>query len=127
MWTVLRFKISRLSKKIYNRDITMPVDPYFFLVADLLDEDFFEADFFEADFFEADFFEADFFEADFLEPDFFGTFAPDSLASESPIAIACLRLVTFLPLLPLFNVPSFFSCMAFSTLSPAFFEYFAIK
>jgi hypothetical protein len=29
-----------------------------------------------------------------------GTFAPFSLASDKPIAIACLRLVTFLPDLP---------------------------
>src|SRR5687767_2988617 len=57
---------------------------------------------------------------------FFGTFAPASLASDKPIAIACLRLVTFFPLRPLLSVPLFFSCMAFSTLSCAFFEYFAI-
>jgi len=37
-------------------------------------------------------------------------------ASERPIAIACLRLVTFLPDLPLFSVPSFRSCIAFFTL-----------
>src|SRR6266542_1595926 len=74
------------------------------------------------------YYEVDFFLDDFLpdEPVFFGTLAPDFLASERPIAIACLRLVTFLPLLPLFSFPLFFSCMAFSTLSPAFFEYFAI-
>src|SRR5678815_694081 len=56
----------------------------------------------------------------------FGTLAPACLASDKPIAIACLRLVTFFPLRPLFNVPCFLSCMAFSTFSPAFFEYFAI-
>ena len=38
-----------------------------------------------------------------LELFFFGTFSPLSLASDKPIAIACLRLVTFLPLRPLFN------------------------
>lgn len=37
-----------------------------------------------------------------------GTFSPASLASDNPIAIACLRLVTFLPLRPLFNWPRFF-------------------
>ena len=48
-----------------------------------------------------------------LEEDFFlGTFAPLLRASESPIAIACLRLVTFLPLRPLFSLPLFFSCIA---------------
>jgi hypothetical protein len=46
---------------------------------------------------------------------FFGTFAPARRASESPIAIACLRLVTFLPLPPLRSVPCFLSCMVFST------------
>ena len=39
---------------------------------------------------------------------FFGTLAPDFLASLNAIATACLRLVTFLPLLD-FSVPSFFS------------------
>jgi hypothetical protein len=39
---------------------------------------------------------------------FFGIFAPDFLASLRAIATACLRLVTFLPLLD-FSVPSFFS------------------
>jgi hypothetical protein len=62
----------------------------------------------------------------FLEPPFFGTFAPSFLASDKPIAIDFFRYVTFLPLRKLFNWPRFFSCMAFSTFSPAFFEYFAI-
>ena len=35
-----------------------------------------------------------------------GTFAPAFRASESPMAIACLRLVTFFPLRPLFSVPA---------------------
>jgi len=39
---------------------------------------------------------------------FFGTFAPSSLASERPIAIACFLLVTFLPERPLVSVPAFF-------------------
>src|SRR5262245_35468951 len=34
-----------------------------------------------------------------------GTFFPFFRASDSPIAIACLRLLTFLPLRPLFSVP----------------------
>jgi hypothetical protein len=55
-----------------------------------------------------------------------GTFSPRSLASESPIAMACLREVTFLPLRPLFNFPSCISCIVFSTLLPAPFEYLAI-
>lgn len=57
---------------------------------------------------------------------FRGTFAPSFLASESPMAIACFLLVTFFPLLPDFNLPSFCSCNAFFTFFRAFFEYFAI-
>jgi hypothetical protein len=91
-----------------------------------LEVDFFAVFFFAGDFFFAAFFFADFFEADFLLAAFFGTFAPSFLASERPIAIACFRLVTFLPLRPLFSDPSFFSCMARSTFLPAPFEYFAI-
>jgi hypothetical protein len=93
-----------------------------FLVAVfLLEDDFFEAVFFfVADFLlEVDFFEADFFDEDFLD----GTFSPRSLASDNPIAIACLRLVTFLPERPLFNVPCLRSCIAFSTLFCAPLEY----
>jgi hypothetical protein len=55
---------------------------------------------------------------------FFGTFAPAALASERPIAIACLRLVTFRPERPLFKVPALHSFIARSTLADAFFEYF---
>src|SRR6516164_1260147 len=36
---------------------------------------------------------------------FLGTFLPSRRASARPIAIACLRLVTFLPLRPLRSVP----------------------
>jgi hypothetical protein len=39
---------------------------------------------------------------------FFGTLAPAARASDNPIAIACLRLVTLRPERPLFNVPAFF-------------------
>src|ERR1700722_14001445 len=53
-----------------------------------------------------------------------GTFLPARRASERPIAIACLRLVTFLPELPLFSVPRLRSSMAFLTLAPAALLYF---
>lgn len=72
--------------------------------------------FFEELFFEEDFF----FEAAF----FFGTFAPSFRASERPIAIACFRLVTFLPLRPLFSVPLSFSRIARATFFCAFGLYF---
>jgi len=62
-----------------------------------------------------------FFDADF----FFGTLAPAFRASESPIAIACFLLVTFFPDRPLFSVPAFRSCIAFSTFLEAFLPYFA--
>jgi hypothetical protein len=55
---------------------------------------------------------------------FFGTFAPAARASERPIAIACLRLLTFRPERPLFNVPAFRFFIARPTLADAFFEYF---
>jgi hypothetical protein len=51
---------------------------------------------------------------------FLGTFAPDFRASESPIAIACLRLFTFLPLRPLFSLPRFIACISRFTDFPAF-------
>jgi hypothetical protein len=63
-----------------------------------------------------------FFEVFFLEV-FFGTFFPSALASERPIAIACLRLLTFLPDLPLFNVPVLRFFIARPTLADAFLEY----
>jgi hypothetical protein len=61
------------------------------------------------------------FREDFRE----GTFAPLSRASLSPMAIACLRLVTFRPEL-LFSVPFFFRRMADSTFFDADLPYFAI-
>jgi hypothetical protein len=61
-----------------------------------------------------------------LDAPFLGTFSPRSRASESPIAIACFRDLTFLPLRPLFNCPRFISCMDSSTFFPAPFEYLAI-
>src|SRR5271168_3302919 len=59
---------------------------------------------------------------------FFGTFAPFLRASESPIAIACLRLVTLPPLPPLpeRSVPRFSRCIALFTLLPAALPYLAI-
>jgi hypothetical protein len=49
---------------------------------------------------------------------------PSLRASESPMAIACFRLFTVLPLRPLFRVPSLRSCIAFSTFFEAPLEYF---
>jgi hypothetical protein len=95
-------------------------DAYFFF-DDFLVDDFFELVFLDEDFLEDDFFELDFFDDDFFD----GTLPPARRASESPMAMACLRLFTFLPELPLFSVPFFRSCIAFSTLSCAFFPYFA--
>jgi hypothetical protein len=51
------------------------------------------------------FLEAFFFEAFFLDA-FFGTFLPLARASDRPIAIACLRLLTLRPERPLFSVPA---------------------
>jgi hypothetical protein len=64
------------------------------------------------------FVEAFFFDA------FFGTFLPSALASDNPIAIACLRLFTFRPERPLFNVPALRFFITRSTSAEAFFEYF---
>ena len=59
-----------------------------------------------------------------LDQDFLaGTFLPSFRASESPMAIACLRLLTFLPLRPDFSLPRFISCISRSTLLPAEGEY----
>jgi hypothetical protein len=67
------------------------------------------------------FFDEDFFFEDF----FFGTLPPSFRASDSPIAIACFLLVTFLPE-PLFSVPFLRSCIAFSTFFCAFLPYLAM-
>jgi hypothetical protein len=53
-----------------------------------------------------------------------GTFAPDRRASDKPIAIACLRLVTFLPDRPLRNFPRLRSRITFATFFDAFLLYF---
>jgi hypothetical protein len=46
-----------------------------------------------------------------------------ALASDSPIAIACLRLLTLRPERPLFNVPALRFFIARLTSADAFFEY----
>src|SRR5205085_7834143 len=58
---------------------------------------------------------------------FFGTFPPSLLASLKPMAIACLRLVTFLPDRPLLSLPCLRSFIALWTFSPAFFPYLAMS
>src|SRR5262249_53446041 len=55
-----------------------------------------------------------------------GTLAPFSRASLRPMAIACLRLVTFRPDLPDFSVPRLRRRIALSTVDDAFFEYFRL-
>jgi hypothetical protein len=55
-----------------------------------------------------------------------GTFAPFFRASERPIAIACLRLLTVRPLRPLSSVPCLRRRIALSTLSCAFLPYRAM-
>jgi hypothetical protein len=70
------------------------------------------------------FFEAVFFEAVFFADFFFGTLLPYARASDRPMAIACFRLLTFLPDRPLFNVPDLRFFIARSTSFEAFFEYF---
>jgi hypothetical protein len=87
-----------------------------------LRDDFFADDFFvDVDFRrDEDFFADDFFRDD----DFFrGTLAPFSRASESPIAIACLRLFTVPPFppRPRFSEPFLRRRIALSTRFPAAF------
>jgi hypothetical protein len=100
----------------------------------LLDEDFaFAEDFRLAEGFRVDvarFLAAGFLlDEDFflLDNDFLGTLPPAFLASDSPIAIACLRLLTFFPERPLLSVPALRSCIAFLTLLCAFSPYFAMS
>ena len=112
-----------------------------FLAPDFLTVDFLALDLRAVDFLAADFLAGDFLAVDFLAVDFFalvlrlvlvpllflaGTLPPAFRASERPIAMACLRLLTVLPERPLFNVPRVRSCIAFSTLLEAFSPYFAI-
>jgi len=56
--------------------------------------------------------------------DFRGTFAPFLRASDNPMAIACLRLVTFFPLRPDLSVPFFLRFIALSTRFEAALPYF---
>src|ERR1700710_709201 len=61
-----------------------------------------------------------------LRAAFFGTFLPFLRASESPMAMACLRLLAAPPLppLPRFSVPFFLRCIARLTSLPALLGYF---
>jgi uncharacterized protein YjbI with pentapeptide repeats len=111
--------------------------PLDFREADLREPDLRPLDFREADLRELDLRpldlrpldlrdDVDFF-ADFRDDDFlFGTLPPARRASDNPMAIACLRLFTFLPELPLLSVPCLRSCIAFLTLDCAFLPYFAM-
>jgi hypothetical protein len=70
----------------------------------------------------------DFFPVFFFDPlrffdAFFGTFLPFALASDKPIAMACLRLLTLRPERPLRKVPALRFFIARSTSADAFFEY----
>lgn len=77
------------------------------------------------DFRREDFLLVDFLRDDLRPEDFLGTLAPFFRASERPIAIACLRLLTRPPLPPRpdFSVPFFFRRIADSTLLLAAFPY----
>jgi hypothetical protein len=68
-------------------------------------------------------FDADFFDEARRAVFFFGTVAPSRRASESPIAIACLRLFTLRPERPLRSVPLLRSRIARPTFLDAFLEY----
>ena len=65
------------------------------------------------------------FRVDFFAPRLRGTFAPFERASESPIAIACLRLFTFRPL-PLLRVPFLRRRIALPTRFDAAFPYLRV-
>jgi hypothetical protein len=110
----------------FDEDFFDPVDDFlealdaFFDDVDLRDDDVLELlRFAPVDFEDEDFFEPAFFDDDFRA----GTLPPASRASDRPMAMACLRLVTFLPEPPLFSVPRFRSCIARSTFSDALLPY----
>src|ERR1700750_1784783 len=86
---------------------------YLFFAAFLGADLFFGAAFLVAFF--AAFFFATFFAVPFFAAFLGGTFLPSLRASERPIAMACFRLVTVFPLLPLLSWPRFSSCIALST------------
>ena len=125
---IRRPKAAAAPRKRKNAPRYFFFDVLFFDVERFADEARFVVDFFEdVLFFDEDFFDEDFFALDFFDPeDFFadGTLPPSRRASDRPMAMACLRLVTFLPEPPLFSVPRFRSCIALSTFSDAFFPYF---
>jgi hypothetical protein len=113
---------SRRSRPRESGDSRRRTPNYFFFevdLVDLLDDDF--GDFFDEDFFDEDFFEPPDFFADLDPFGGGGTFPPASRASDNPMAMACLRLFTFLPEPPLRSFPSLNSCITFSTLSCDFF------
>jgi hypothetical protein len=107
---------------------------------DFLDDAFFDDAFLDDAFlddaflddFVARFFVAD-FAALFLPGDFDvvfelgGTLSPSRRASDSAIAMACLRLVTFLCDPPLRSFPALRSSITFLTFACVFFPYFATK
>jgi hypothetical protein len=98
----------------FEDDDFLDVEVFFELVPFFDDDDFFEVDFFDDDFLLVDFFDDDFGSG--------GTLPPSRLASDRPMAMACLRLVTFLPE-PLRSFPRFISCIVSSTFSCDFFPY----
>lgn len=61
-----------------------------------------------------------------LKLDRLGTLPPSRRASDRPMAIACLRVLTVFPEPPLFNVPRFILCTALLTLLDAFRPYLGI-
>src|SRR5262249_28089930 len=63
----------------------------------------------------------------FFDPLFFGTLPPARRASDKPIAMACLRLVTFFPDFSLRRFPSLRSFLALWTFFSAFAPYLAIR
>ena len=60
----------------------------------------------------------------YFEERLLGALSPSRRASLNPIAIACFRLVTFLPERPDLSLPCFISCIARSTFLADFLLYF---
>jgi hypothetical protein len=103
-----------------------------FFADDLRAPDSFADDLRALDFLAVDLRALDYFADDLRALDFFadffaGTLAPARRASDNPIAMACLRLFTFLPELPLRSFPVLRSCMTFLTFACAFLAYFAMS
>jgi hypothetical protein len=115
------------------------LEDFFFRLDDFRDEDFRDEDFRDEVFRDEDFRLVDLRLEDFDLPELFlrladfflldlldlreGTLSPSLRASESPIAMACLRLFTFLPVLPLFSLPCLYSSITFFTFFCAFLPY----